>query len=135
MAPNEDGFLSEMVGDNHDLVLRFVVAYSRFEYAVKRCGHLRQNERAEACWDTFANSIRGRFGGIDGTLREACDYLRQRPPRTQIVAGADLGWRATTPGPGESLERYVLRLVGKFATTCSMAASTQTGRSRMMHGT
>lgn len=103
--------IDALVGDR-ELVLQFFAFFSRFEYSLKRTGFLKPGDKAEPNWDTYANSVRGRFGAVqDQAFREAVAFLLKEPPKTQVVSGNDLGWTDTTQGDGEHLERYVLRLV------------------------
>ncbi|PYV43707.1 MAG: hypothetical protein DMG09_00220 [Acidobacteria bacterium] len=48
------------------------------------------------------------FGGVS---RKSKTKPFEKPPKTQVVAGNDLGWRDTVPGDGELHEQYLLRLV------------------------
>jgi hypothetical protein len=97
---------------DRERVLDFFAYFSRFEYSLKRSGFLRPGAKAEPDWDAFANSLRGRFAGVqDADFRDAVAFLRREPPKTQVVSGNDLGWTETIPGNGEQDESYVLRLV------------------------
>jgi hypothetical protein len=97
---------------DRDLVLRFFAVFSRFEYSLKRSGFLKRGEKAEPNWDTYANSLRGCFGGVqDQAFRDAVSFLMKEPPRTQVVRASDLDWKDTVQGKGEFHERFVLRLV------------------------
>ncbi len=98
---------------DRELVFQFFAVFSRFEYSLKRSDFLKQGKKAEANWDTYANSIRGQFGGVrNQAFEDAVDFLRREPPRTQVIAGAQLDWCDTVQGPGEHDERYILRLIG-----------------------
>ena len=75
--------------EDRDLVFRFFAVFSRFEYALKRSGFLKYQERAEADWDAYANGIRGNFSAIDHHLTavayagEECrnaDFIRTGRP-------------------------------------------------------
>lgn len=96
-----------------ELVLEFFALFSRFEYALKRTGRLvRNNPKATADWDSFANDLRGTFGGVaDQTFQDALTFLAAAPPKTQIVDGNDLDWRDTPRTQNEHDEGYTLRLV------------------------
>lgn len=104
--------LEDFDGDKQ-LVFQFFVDFSRFEYALKRTGFLKyRDRRAEANWDTFANSVRAQLGDVrDPDFIEARRLLLSRPPQTQVAVGGKLGWQETGRGDGESEERYLLRLV------------------------
>lgn len=95
-----------------NVVFQFFAFFSRFEYSLKRSGFLKPGERAEANWDTYANTLRGRFAIIDNpTFRDATDFLRREPPKTQVITCGELAWRETIQGAGEHHEQYILRLV------------------------
>ncbi len=97
---------------DRELVLEFFAYFSRFEYSLKRSGFLRQGEKAEPNWDTYANSLRGRFKEVHAPrFREAVAFLLSAPPNTQVVSGNHLGWAESVRGNGEHDECYVLRLV------------------------
>lgn len=104
--------LIESLCIDHELVLEFFAFFSRFEYSLKRSRFLKVGEKAEVNWDKYANSIRGKFAGIENlTFQNAVNYLMREPPRTQIIRGNELDWRYTVQGPGEHHECYILRLV------------------------
>lgn len=103
--------LEALVADR-DLLFRFFAFFSRFEYSLKRSGFLKTGDRAEPHWDTYASTLRGRFGTVqDQTFRAAVAFLLAEPPKTQVVTRNGLGWRDTPQGQGENQEHYVLRLV------------------------
>jgi hypothetical protein len=80
-----------------DLLLRFFLTFSRFEYALKAAGFLIGNSKqAGADWDRFARSIRSHFN-LDKSpaLRNACDPFIINPPWKQVVIGGQLHWNAS----------------------------------------
>jgi hypothetical protein len=97
---------------DRELVLQFFAYFSRFEYSLKRAGFLKSGAKAEPNWDTYANTLRGRFADVhDSVFRDAVTFLLKEPPKTQTVSGKSLDWRDTVQKEGEQHERYVLRLV------------------------
>jgi hypothetical protein len=73
------------------LVFRFFVIFSRFEYALKRSGFVTQD--ADPAWDAFAKAHRDHFTSEETPeLRTACDYFETHPPRRQIFDGGALSW-------------------------------------------
>jgi hypothetical protein len=97
---------------DRDLAFQFFAFFSRFEYSLKRSNFLRASDKAEPNWDTYANTLRGRFDAVqDQRFQAAVAFLLAEPPKTQIVSGNDLGWKNTVQGAGEYKERYVLRLI------------------------
>ena len=96
-----------------DLVFQFFAFFSRFEYALKRSGFLKNNRKAEPDWNKYANSLYGCFTNVDDkAFRDAIEFLLDAPPQTQVVAHKNtLDWEDTPKGEGEHCEDYVLRLV------------------------
>lgn len=104
----------DVLSVNHKLVFWFFAFFSRFEYALKRTCFLKSGAKSKAQpnWDTFADSLCGKFESVQNkAFQEAMVFLCQKPPRQQVVSGCDLEWCETEQGDGESLEKYVLRLV------------------------
>jgi hypothetical protein len=104
--------------DDHRLVLEFFYLFSRFEYALKRASFMRKGKEgrngiaAEANWDLYADSIKGRFATlISDDFKAAREFLESEPPKKQIVQEGQLDWKASQIGEGESKELYLLRLV------------------------
>ena len=134
----------DALGIDPKLVVDFFASFSRFEYALKRSGHLkrpqpqsaaaerppsgaRSSRNAEPDWDDFANSVSGKFAGVtEQSFRDAVDFFLRKPPERKIVVDDELQFEAIRRGQGESEEQYVLRLVrcvrnnlfhgGKFPT-------------------
>ena len=80
-------------GDRKRAVV-FFLFFARFEYALKQARFVRRNgNRAEADWTRYAehcaplldNNIQPRF-------QRAVEYLRNNPPKKQIVSGSRLEW-------------------------------------------
>jgi hypothetical protein len=96
-----------------ELILHFLLVFSRLEYAMKRAGFLVNNKKdAQADWDCFAHSIRPKFhSASQPDLEEACSYLRQNPPNKQVNDHGSLGWCPIAIGDGESDEAFLLRAV------------------------
>jgi hypothetical protein len=111
------------LGADREHVLEFFFLFSRFEYALKRSSvFLKDQERAEADWDKYGNSLKGRFRAVnDATFLKALNYLESNPPSVQIVVNSYLNWKPTSRGDGESRERYILLTV-------------QTVRNNLFHG-
>ena len=52
---NWEELLETLVGDNEKLILKFFVFFSRFEYALKRSGFLKNGNYAHTNWNCFCN--------------------------------------------------------------------------------
>jgi len=89
------------------VVFQFFCLFSRFEYALKRIPRfLKDQERAEASWDEYGNSLKDRFASVsDREFTRAVEYLQSSPPQRQVVRDSALAWDPTQRGDGESLER------------------------------
>ncbi len=98
---------------DRDLLLDFLMVFSRFEYSLKKCGFVRGNEkRAWPDWDKFGAANYERFDTIeDVALMDAVDFLRREPPKKQVFRDDQLGWEKVTHNPKEPLFLYVLLLV------------------------
>ncbi len=108
----EPDTIIDALGIDRAVVLKFLGVFSRFEFALKRSGFLEASEQAEANWDTYADSLRGRFESVKNQrFIEAVAFLKKAPPRRQVVSGSDIDWKDTPVGDGEHHEKYVLRLV------------------------
>lgn len=93
-------------GVDRDLLLEFFLTFSKFEYALKASGVIKQHPpdqegvfRVEPNWDAFAVSLRGAFNAhATNHLAQPCDYLRGHPPDQQVVRNQMLEWERLTPG-------------------------------------
>jgi len=86
--------------DDRELVWKFFLAFSRFEYALKCSRYVRQNRDGAvfADWQRFASTHRKKFtANRDNKVRMACVYFTKRPPRQQILVHGVLGWRNSNP--------------------------------------
>lgn len=77
-----------------DLLLRFFLTFSRFEYALKATGFLTgDHKQVRADWDRFSCSIRTQFNlNKSPALRNACDSFIVHPPWKQVVIDGQLYW-------------------------------------------
>lgn len=98
---------------DRDLLFRFFVVFSKFEFALKNVGFLkmgREERTADPDWDCFARSLKDTFQrNSSPELEEACGYLLEGPPMKQVVVDGRLAWSKT--GLSESLtevERVLL---------------------------
>jgi hypothetical protein len=84
--------------NNRNLVITFIIVFSRFEYALKAEGLINGSpENVSANWDSFAGTLREQFQpGRTPSLQAAVDYLHNSPPRKQIIQGDNrLGWSSS----------------------------------------
>lgn len=79
-----------------NVAVAFFSAFSRFEFALKRAGYLRNKDVAEADWDKFADSLGAPFLEEVRGAKCAEELLRQ-PPGKPIRDGAQVDWREARP--------------------------------------
>jgi len=99
--------------EGFDLAIRFFLAFSRFEYALKRAGYTNP-ERADADWDKFCSKYKDSFS-LDqppGNLING-SYLLEEPPQKQILVDNQLDWSNTNEQKEQiifTLSRYARRV-------------------------
>jgi hypothetical protein len=73
-----------------DLALDFFLAFSRFEFALKRAGFVRGDaKQALADWEKFAKALRE----VDtSAVLKCCTYLSANPPKKQVLDDGKLNW-------------------------------------------
>lgn len=107
--------LRSLTGDDSELVLQFFVTFSRFEYALKRAGFLKDKKYAEADWQRFAREKGDALvdGVTDTEFTKARSFLLWEPPQKQVVeaTGRSLRWQENPRRSGENDAEYLLRLV------------------------
>lgn len=128
-----------------DLVRDFFVFFARFEYALKREGMLKGNDKqAEADWDCYAKRARHLFEPNTSTsIKASVDYLLAHPPEKQVVLSGELRRAALSKDVSESNASYILRLVrtvrnnlfhgGKFPYPGGEIADTSRDRILLLH--
>jgi len=121
------------------------VFFARFEYALKREGMLKGNDkRAEAGWDCYAKRVRHLFEPLISTpIKASVDYLLALPPQRQVVLSGELRFAAISKDVSESNAGYLLRLVrtvrnnlfhgGKFSEPGGPIAETSHDQNLLRH--
>lgn len=102
-----------MQGIDEKLVLVFLYAFSRFEYALKRSGYHGQDGKvAQADWDRFENALTGLPPADLAPVLALGDYTLAKPPKKQVVKGGGLNWEDSAPTASEikTLIIYVRRI-------------------------
>ena len=97
------------------LSFRLFKTFSRCEYALKAAEFRTGNHnRVEADWTRFAGEVTGAFDEpADAKLTDAIDYLREYPPRKQVLSDGGLAWSDTPPdseNDADLLLAYVRRV-------------------------
>ncbi len=98
---------------DRNLLLDFLMVFSRFEYSLKRGEFLEGNEkRAWPNWDKFGAANHERFDTTENVaLKDAVDLLCRKPPKKQVIKDKQLEWEDVAHNPKEPQFLYVLRLV------------------------
>lgn len=102
---------------DRDLVFRFLVAFTRFEFALKAARFVFKGESEQALradFDCFAKNIakvfQEKLDGGDEALRSACEFYRRSPPEKQIWSGSDLDWKEALPQNRRDSEFFLILL-------------------------
>jgi hypothetical protein len=91
-----------------ELTLEFFAAFARFEYALKRAGYVVGDDKsASPSWDRFAVDLRDMGDAALAPVIAACVYLREHPPKKQVVNNGNLEW-AVRPAAGSPIEDVLL---------------------------
>lgn len=101
-----------------DEVIEFILVFSRFEYALKRHGLVKDKNDFELNWDGWLNHVKEyeqekRFKeqeSQDPELHDATAYLNQNPPRKLVLSDQGLCWEKDKT-EGESYLRRLTILV------------------------
>jgi hypothetical protein len=98
---------------DRDLVFRFFIVFSRFEYSLKRAGFLmRLTGTAEASWDSFSSKYHADFNPSQTSeLQDAYQYLATNPPRKQLANAGSLTWSAPLVRGNEPVLTWLLLVI------------------------
>jgi len=91
---NLDRLFSDAAASDYDLVARFLMAFARFEYALKAAGYVESGLRGEpiVVWRGFGRDVR-QPGSLPPEVSTAQRFLVEQPPRRQVVASdGELRW-------------------------------------------
>ena len=97
----------------HDLVFRYLLVFSRFEYALKRSGYINgKPESPGPNWDGFSSKYKTDFiRPQPPALSSACNYFLSNPPRKQILNGGALSWSEPQVRTNEALLTWLITMV------------------------
>src|SRR2546422_11205910 len=77
---------ADSFGIDKDLVLEFLVAFSRFEYALKRAGFATGDEsQVSADWGSFGMRLRTLSPEQCAPVFQRCQYLQGQPPKKWVL--------------------------------------------------
>ena len=95
-----------------ELLLKFFICFSRFEFALKTSGFALGNLRhVKPDWDGYTKSIKDIFDkNKSQILFEAVDYFRLIPPWKQILMpDGTIGWDSSAPNDDKSeIEKIII---------------------------
>jgi hypothetical protein len=76
-----------------ELTLEFLAAFARFEFALKKSGYAREDDRqVSPNWDAFANDVSKFDAAALAPVLAASQYLQQHPPKKQVLQNGALKW-------------------------------------------
>ncbi len=104
----------ENISVKRDLLLDFFLTFSKFEYALKnsRFKRLAHHGGAEPDWNVFIDAVASNFNRNENpSLKEACRFYLDDPPRKQVLFQDGLAWETQSPKNNESEEAFILRMV------------------------
>lgn len=100
---------------DRDLVFRFFVIFSMFEYALKEAGfrHIDpRNDEIQPDWVAFARAIDGQFNRqADPELSVAVDYFLNHPTKKQVFRNNQIAFAQTQRPPNTSDTEWLSVLV------------------------
>lgn len=90
--------------DNLDkLAIELFRKFARIEYALKAAGFHNGEGKASADWNKFACSVKGLLEH-DSTIAEAVKYMKEQPPKMQVVRDGLLKWEVAAPDASDTHE-------------------------------
>ncbi len=103
----------DQVRIDQELLLEFLTKFSRFEFAMKLSGYIRErDDSVEPDWERFSSDIDGLFDKENtAMLTRACDYILLNPPYEQILVGGALGWSSCFQREANTETELLLDLV------------------------
>jgi hypothetical protein len=94
-----------------DLTVEFLGTFARFEYALKRSGYVKGNEkRIDADWDRLCQELASADPTALAPILASCGYLRARPPKKQVLDNGQLAWRVRGASGGSDIGELLLSL-------------------------
>jgi hypothetical protein len=99
---------SGLPGDQWQLYIEFFVVFSRFEYALKRDGHVHENGNIN--WDQAANKFEAAYSEAAKEFSTRASYLHGHPPQKMILTTAGVAWRALDTSTISETRRALLFL-------------------------
>ena len=103
----------DQISIEKELLLEFLMKFSRFEFALKHAGYVRGDGNCvEPDWKRFSADIDNLFNK-DNTpmLARACEYFLINPPYHQVLISGALGWSGCLPRKANTETELLIDLV------------------------
>jgi len=81
--PDIEKIMAEIEGHG-DLLLRFFVVFSRFEYALKKTNYWLFPGKVQPDWDRFGREFSFPVELADNSVLKAIEYFKEQPPKKQV---------------------------------------------------
>lgn len=83
----------ELLNVPKELTLEFLGVFARFEYALKRAGYVKGNDKyVSADWDRFTREVGNLDPSALAPVVGCCQYLQEHPPKKQVLLDGRLEW-------------------------------------------
>lgn len=99
--------LQTVIGDpgKTEIVFEFMLAFSRFEYSLKRAKFLKKQETAEVDWNAVKNEFENNASKeTKNKILSSDAYIWVNPPKKQIVENSALSWKQAQKRSGSIRE-------------------------------
>lgn len=107
-------YIQGIYQEDAELIFEFFMVYSRFEFALKQSGYLRQDrDYVSPDWKTFSITIEDMFDPHKSAeLLEAYRYYLSQPPKRQVIKDNRLSLKDNIKGKNETDFCWVIRSIG-----------------------
>lgn len=110
---------TDLTNIKNELLLKFFLTFSRFEFALKNAGFYKKCEStqydAKPDWETFASSVKEQFQkqndkqNDNDSFKVACYNICDKPPRKQIIINETLEWQNnSTQKPNSDINQILI---------------------------
>lgn len=99
--------------DDADLIFKFFIVFSRFEYALKKSGYVRyRTNYLKPDWEKFSRSTQSKVNQFSShILQEAFQYYLTRPPKIQAIENQTFVWKENKKMKDETDYHWIIRSV------------------------
>lgn len=94
---------------SRDLALEFLATFSRFEFALKKAGYVHGDDtKVVPDWDSFSRDVARFDAATLAPVLGSCGYLRQHPPKKQVLQNGVVQWVHRKRGSGSAIGDVLL---------------------------